>query len=132
MSCIVSPLTYTCNKVLSAGMFCMRLKYSQISPIFKKGDKTEMSKYGPISLLTSFSKIVQRVIYNRWQFHIHSNNILAQEENGFRSNSSNELATDNLKNIWTALENKLLVGGLFCDFTKEFDCMEHDILLAKL
>jgi hypothetical protein len=79
MPLIVSPLTYMCNKVLFSVVFPMCLKYSQISPIFKEGDKTEMSSYRPVSFLTSFSKIFERIIYNTLQFHIHGNNILAQE-----------------------------------------------------
>jgi sarcosine oxidase/L-pipecolate oxidase len=59
-----------------------RLKYSQISPIFKRGDKTVMTNYRPISLLTSFSNIFEKVIYNRVQYHIDTNNILAQEQYG--------------------------------------------------
>ena len=83
----------------------MHLKYSQISPIFKKGDNTEMLNYRP-----SFSKIFERVIYNRLQFHMHSNNILAQEQYSFRTNSSTQLATYNLTyDILTALDNNLLV-----------------------
>ena len=77
MSFIVSSLTYMCNKVLPSGIFPVHLKYSQIGPIFKLGDKSEISNYRPLSLLISFSKIFKRVIYNRSQFHIHSNNSLA-------------------------------------------------------
>jgi len=79
MLIIISPLTCRSSKVLSSVPFPMCLKYSQISPISKEGDKTEMSTYRPLSFLTSFSKIFERVIYNRLQFHIHGNNILAQE-----------------------------------------------------
>jgi len=60
---IISPLTYICNKSFSTGLFPSRLKFSQINPIFKKGSKTEMSNYRPISLLTSFSKGFEKVIY---------------------------------------------------------------------
>ena len=80
MPCIVSPLTSMCNKVLSSGIFPVHLKYSQISPIFKNGDETEMSDYRLISLLTSFSKVFEKAIYNRLQFHIQNNNILAKEQ----------------------------------------------------
>jgi hypothetical protein len=59
MPFILSPLVYVCNKSLSLGIF-PRLKYSQISPIFKKGDKAVMSNYGPKSLLTSFSNIFEK------------------------------------------------------------------------
>ena len=110
----------------------MHLKYSQISPIFKKGDKTDMSNYRPISLLTSFSNIFKRAIYSRLQFHICSHNILAQEQYCFRTNFSTELPTYNLtNNILTVLDNKLLVGGSFCDHAKAFDCVKHDLSLAK-
>ena len=67
------------------------------------------------------------------QFHINSNNILAQEQYGFRTNSSIKLATYKLINdILTALDNKLIIGGLSCNLTKAFDCVKHDILLRKL
>jgi hypothetical protein len=68
-----------------------------------------MSNYRPISLLTPFSKVLERAIYNILQFHTQSNNILAQEQCCFRTNSSTELAAYNLtNNILTALDNKLL------------------------
>ena len=61
MPFILSLLTYICNKSLSLGIFPTRLKYSQISPIYKNGEKTEMANYRPISLLTSFSKILKKL-----------------------------------------------------------------------
>jgi hypothetical protein len=57
MSLIISPLTYLCNKSISIGNFPTRLKYSQIIPVFKKGNKTELTNYRSISLLNSLSKM---------------------------------------------------------------------------
>jgi hypothetical protein len=122
-----------CNKSLSLGIFSTRLKYTQVSPIFKKGDKTVMSNYRPISLLTSFSIIFEKVMFNRIKHHIDANNILAQEQYGFRTKSSTEVATYNLvNNTLLALDGKLSVGGLYCDLTKAFDSVNHIVLLSKL
>ena len=53
---ILSPLTYIINKVLASGIFPDRLKYPEVQLLFKKGKKTEISNYCPISLLPSFFK----------------------------------------------------------------------------
>jgi hypothetical protein len=120
---IISPLTYICNKSLSTGTFPTRLKYSQINPIFKKGNKAGMSNYRPISLLTAFTKVFEKVIYKRLHYHIKSNNTLAKEQYGFMNNSSTEIASYNLINdILKALNSKMWVGGIFCDLNKACDC----------
>jgi hypothetical protein len=111
----------------------MRLKYSQINPIVKKFSKTDISNYRPISLFTSFSKVFEKVIYKRLNYHIKGNNILAKEQYGFRNNSSTEIASYNLiNNILKALNNKMWVGGIFCYLSKAFDHVKHNILLSKL
>jgi Notch-like protein len=61
MPFIISPLIYICNRSLSTGIFPSRLKYSQIHPIYKKGEKSETTNYRPISVLTSFSKIFEKL-----------------------------------------------------------------------
>jgi hypothetical protein len=104
---------------LLRGIFPKRLKYSQIIPILKKGKKSEISNYRPVSLLISFPKIFEKIIFNRLHNHVNNNNILAHEQYGFRTNSSTETASYNLiTNILEALNNKLTVGGIFCDLTK--------------
>jgi hypothetical protein len=119
--------------MLTSGIFPTRLKFAERKPILKKGDKNATSNYRPISLLTKFSKIFEKVIYNIICYHINHNHILVNEQFGFRHGLSIDVASYNLtKNILTALNNKLLVGGIFCDFHKAFDRVNHDILLSKM
>jgi hypothetical protein len=133
MSYIISPLTYIYNQSLAQGIFLDRLKYAIIKPILKNGNKDEPSNYRPISLLPAFSKILERVIYNRLYEHIDNNNILDNNQYGLRSNSSTEKASFIfVDEILKTINNKHYVGGIFCDLHKAFDRVSHDILMKKL
>ena len=70
-------ITYIFNKVLLTGVFPDWLKYSEVQPLYKKGEKTEITNYQPISLLPSFSKIIEKITYKRLISHLTDNNLLA-------------------------------------------------------
>jgi hypothetical protein len=76
------PLTYTCKLSLMHSIFPDRLKYSIVSPLFKKGDRSQLSTYWPTLLLTSFSKIFDILIYQRLNQHMQIHNILVPEQFG--------------------------------------------------
>ena len=82
---------------------------------------------------TSFSKIFENVIFNRLVYHITNNHILVDEQFGFRKGSSTKLASCYfINNILFGLNNKLLVGGVFCDLQKALDYVNYNILLSKM
>ena len=79
------PLSYIFNKSMISGIFPTRLKYATIKPIFKNGDKKNVANYRPISILPSFSKILEKIMYIRLMNHLGTNNILAAEQFGFKT-----------------------------------------------
>jgi hypothetical protein len=90
MPCIISPLTYICNRSLAQEIFSDRLKFAVVKPVYKNGDRYDPANYRPITLLSSFSKVFERLIFNRLNEHININNILDINQYGFWPNSSTE------------------------------------------
>lgn len=127
------PLTLICNNSLASGIFPDRLKYATVIPLHKKGNKTKMGNYRPISLLSTFSKILEKVMYNCLLKHIMHHKILTTSQFGFQKNMSTENAIFKLTTeILEALNNHEAVISIFYDLAKAFDCVNHKILIEKL
>jgi hypothetical protein len=95
-----------------------------------KEDKTKASNYKPISLLTTFSKVLEKALFNRLIEHIEKNNILSKQQFGFRKRYATEDAIFKLTHkILSALNEKAKVCGIFCDLEKAFDAVNHSILI---
>ena len=101
-------LIYICNAILNTGIFPDREKNSIIKQILKKGDDQDITNYRPISLLTSFTKVIEKLISARLLDHIITNSVLVNEQYGFRIRYSTEQASFSLKNsIITAMNNNV-------------------------
>jgi len=68
------------------------IKIAKIRPLFKKGDKLDSQNYGPITVLSVFSKILEKIMYHRLLSFLKKFNILADEQNGYWDNKSTETA----------------------------------------
>jgi hypothetical protein len=100
--------------MLSTGIFLDRLKYAEIKFCRKGGCENDPSNYRPISLLTSFSKIFEKIILSRLNQHIYDHNIIVSEQFRFRRQSSTTKASYVLFNeILEALNKQKIVGGDF-------------------
>ena len=130
---IAPVLTKLLNLSLLQGIFPDSLKIASVTPIFKGGDKTDVCNYRPISVLSTFSKIFEKVIAYQVNYYLRTNNILTPAQYGFRQGQS---TTDALLNTlqygYDNLDKNNTVISLFLDFSKAFDCVDHDILLRKL
>jgi len=119
---ISKPLTYIYNKLLTSGICLDRLKYDIIKPRFKKGDKSQISNYRLMFLLTGFSKLFELIVSHMLKHHFVSTKILANEHYSFHDNVSTESAIFKLtESIFSAWNNKEYITGLFCDLTKVVD-----------
>ena len=104
-----------------------------MTPLIKKGDNALMDNYRPISVLPCFSKILERIIYNRLSSFFSENNILYKKQFGFQKQHSTDHAIVYLVNkILKSFENNCYTLGAFIDLTRAIDTVDHNILLKKL
>ena len=129
----IIPFTHILNLSITQGVFPKELKIAKVIPLHKAKDKHLISNYRPISLLSVFSKIFERIVYNRLISFVNDNNILYKYQFGFREKYGTNTALIILVDkIMNALSNGDFVLGLFLDFSKAFDTINHEILISKL
>ena len=127
------PLVYVLNLSLLNGYFPNELKIAQITPIHKSGENNLINNYRPVSLLSVFSKILERLMYDRVIGFIDKHNILHKCQFGFRKKYGTSLALIHLVDkLCQALNEKKVTLGVFIDLKKAFDTVDHTILLRKL
>ena len=107
------------------------MKLADISPVHKKGNRTDKSNYRPVSILPVISKIFEKLLF--YQIDNFMDAKLSIHQCGFRKGYSARHCVVVMLEKWRAtLDNRGCSGVLLTDLSKAFDCLSHDLLLAKL
>jgi hypothetical protein len=133
LSSIAAPLADIINCSLETGLVPAKMKMATVTPIFKQGNKEDLANYRPISILPYFSKLLEKVMYQRLNEFVTKKNILFPDQHGFRSGHSTALPLINIYDkITHAIDQNEYSIGIFLDLAKAFDTVDHNILLSKL
>ena len=133
MDIIIIPLCLILNMSLSTGTYPDKLKIVKVIPIHKGGCTQDLNNFRPISLLSIFDKIIEKIIHSKLYMFLEANNILFNQQFWFRKNNSTTYALIQItERIKESIDNGKFGCGLFIDLRKAFDTVNHEILLLKL
>ena len=130
---LAEPLMTISQHSLNTGKFPSCWKKANIVPIFKKNDRSIVSNYRPVSLLSCVSKIVERQVFNELYDFCQKYNLLSDKNAGFKKNDGTINQLIKLVNmIFSGLDDEAEIAMVFLDLSKAFDKVCHKRLLLKL
>ena len=130
---IILPLADIINMSFITGEYPNLLKIVKVIPIHKGGSTQDVNNYRPISLLSIFDKIIEKLMHKRLYNFLMEHNILYQNQFGFRKKNSTVYALAQITEmIKVSIDNRKFGCGIFVDLRKAFDTVNHEILLIKL
>jgi len=130
---ICKPLTWFINSQIRNNHFPDAWKLGKVVPLHKGGDKSDPNNYRPISLLPTFSKVFEKVLEKQIRAHLQKENILSNDQYGFRPRHSTlDAQMDLIREVETNKLDKKHTLALFIDLKKAFDTVNTIILLKKL
>jgi len=130
-SVIAGPLTNIINMVILDKTFPYLAKCAVILPVHKKDDRSDKKNYRPISILSALSKVFERIFHTQMTNYI--NSILSQYVSAYRKHYSCQHVLIRLIENWKRdIDEGQVVGAVLMDLSKAFDCIPHDLLIAKL
>ena len=130
---LISQLVYLFNLSFATGIFPDRWKRATIVPLYKGGDKTEVSNYRPVSLLPLPWKIIEKIAHPKMTAFFNAHGIISDKQGGFRRGfSTASTIVDITNNLYSNMNNGLTSLAVFVDLRKAFDTVDHGILVKKL
>ena len=125
-------MTEAINSSITSGVFPNKAKRAIVSPLDKGGkDKTSVSNYRPVSDLSVFSKIYERVIKNQMVSFLEYK--LSSYLSAYRKSYSTQHVLIRLIEEWKGyLDKNYYVGAVLLDLSKAFGCVPHDLIIAKM
>ena len=130
---IASPLAHIFNLSIEQSIYPKTFKESVVIPIYKNGSPHNCTNYRPISLISNLSKIFEKLIKKRLINYFEKNNIISNNQFGFRDKfSTNDAIKYITSSIYNYMDNDIKVAAIFLDIRKAFDFVDHNIFLAKL
>ena len=130
---VSSPLSHIFSLSLEQGIFPDKLKICRTVPIHKAGDTNNIDNYRPISLVSTISKILEKMVATKLTNYLQIHKLISPWQFDFQKNLSTELNLIHVTNyIGNALNNGEFCIGIFFDLKKAFDVVQHNILIAKL
>ena len=128
---IYEPIEHVKNLMVTEGCFPDQAKISLITPAFEKDDRTFKTNYRPVSVLSALSKVLEKFLFK--QMSDYFDNIFSEYLSGFRKGYDyHHILMRMIENWKNALDNKKVIAALSMDLSKAFDCLQHDLILAKL
>lgn len=130
---VSEPIAYLINLCFEQGSFPKIFKTAIIKPLHKAGSRTNIQNYRPISLISNFGKIIEKIIKTRMTQFLEKHEIIAESQHGFRKGKSTRDAIFELTDgIYKLLDQKRAALCIFIDLAKAFDTVSHEKLLRKL
>lgn len=130
---IAKQLCAVINKSLREGVFPNELKYAKVVPILKKGDPNDSSNYRPVSILPTMSKVFEVVVKDKIMKHLLDGKLLTEYQHGYVNQKSTTTALQSVvQKIVTGFDQQQYTQIIFCDLSKAFDSVSHEILNKKL